>query len=177
MARTSVYVPDDLKARMDAVDDDVNWSALAVVAFEAKLAEIAERRENKTMDDVVQRYRASRLKAGSEDFAQGSEAGVSWARESAEWSEMDRLGRVGDPDRWLCEEAPGASFLFVIDPAMFDGQDPRRWFRRFPTALRDQIGMFWLEQAGSEEGPSTDFVRGFVAGAHGVFSEVRKRLA
>jgi hypothetical protein len=47
--RTTITVPADLKRRMDAVKEEVNWSALAASAFEAKLAEIAKKKEIKKM--------------------------------------------------------------------------------------------------------------------------------
>lgn len=37
MARISIYVPDDLKALMDAAGDTINWSEVARPAFEAAL--------------------------------------------------------------------------------------------------------------------------------------------
>lgn len=39
--RTTISIPADLRRRMCKVKEDVNWSALACVAFEAKLLEIA----------------------------------------------------------------------------------------------------------------------------------------
>jgi hypothetical protein len=47
--RTTITVPADLKLRMDAVKEEINWSALAASAFEAKLAEIAKKMEKKKM--------------------------------------------------------------------------------------------------------------------------------
>jgi predicted transcriptional regulator len=38
MARTSIYIPDELKSRMDKVSHIVNWSAIAQQAFEDLLA-------------------------------------------------------------------------------------------------------------------------------------------
>jgi hypothetical protein len=47
--RTTITVPAHLKQRMDAVKEEVNWSALAACAFEAKLAEFAKKKEKKKM--------------------------------------------------------------------------------------------------------------------------------
>ena len=47
-ARTTISVPSELKARMDAVDESVNWSAVACQAFELKLAEITKRKGRRT---------------------------------------------------------------------------------------------------------------------------------
>jgi hypothetical protein len=37
MAKLNVYVPDDLKRKMDAVKEPVNWSSLACSAFKGAL--------------------------------------------------------------------------------------------------------------------------------------------
>ena len=37
MARMSIYVPDDLKGRMDRLSDRVNWSGVAQAAFETEI--------------------------------------------------------------------------------------------------------------------------------------------
>ena len=58
--RTTISVPLELKKRMDKVKEDVNWSALACRAFEQKLAEVASKKENKTMNDVITRLRHRR---------------------------------------------------------------------------------------------------------------------
>ena len=40
MPKVTVYVPDDLKARMDAVGESVNWSGEAQKAFQCALAQL-----------------------------------------------------------------------------------------------------------------------------------------
>ena len=59
MAKMTIYVPDDLKRRMDEFDG-VNWSPLAYHAFESEVDRTHQSRgELKTMDDVITRLRAS----------------------------------------------------------------------------------------------------------------------
>ena len=89
--RTTISVPGDLKARMDRVKEPVNWSALACRAFEAKLAEIAARKENKTMIDVVERLRDSLRNQQGESFNEGYETGRKWAENTATAVQLDRL--------------------------------------------------------------------------------------
>ncbi len=43
MAKMTIYVPDELKGRMDEVEG-VNWSPLACQAFESKLAQVITKR-------------------------------------------------------------------------------------------------------------------------------------
>src|SRR5260370_8114024 len=73
--RTTITIPSDLKARMDAIGEEVNWSAVASRAFEARLAEIISKRGAKKMEDVVTRLRASKNKAQDEAKTRGIEAG------------------------------------------------------------------------------------------------------
>ena len=61
-ARTTISIPPDLKARMEAVDEPVNWSALACRAFEQKLAEIIKRKGSSNMNDVINRLGAKNAK-------------------------------------------------------------------------------------------------------------------
>jgi hypothetical protein len=49
--RTTITVPAELKARMNAVDEKVNWSAVASQAFEQKLDEIERYRSFVVTDD------------------------------------------------------------------------------------------------------------------------------
>src|SRR5262245_14260814 len=92
--RTTVSIPQDLKARMDAVSEPVNWSQVAVRAFEDKLAEIASRKKEKTMSDAIQRLRASKLKGDDRRYREGHEAGWAWARDVAEAEELRRLTKA-----------------------------------------------------------------------------------
>ena len=74
-ARTTITVPADLKARMEAIEEPVNWSALACQAFEHKLAEMIKQGGPKNMTDVVARLRASKDRLESEQYQAGQEPG------------------------------------------------------------------------------------------------------
>src|SRR5262245_47766624 len=91
--RTTISIPLDLKARMDAAGEQVNWSAVAARAFEEKLAELASRKSAKerTMADVVQRLRASKLKGQDRRYKAGHDAGERWAKNLASAEELERL--------------------------------------------------------------------------------------
>ena len=47
MARTTISLPDELKARMDSISERVNWSEVAADAFKARLTEIENTRDVK----------------------------------------------------------------------------------------------------------------------------------
>src|SRR6266850_6111139 len=90
MARISLYVPDDLKERMDASGDAINWSVVARPSLNAALAAY-ERRTGATMTTAVERLRASRLEAAQEDWAIAIENGRAWARDIASYRALERL--------------------------------------------------------------------------------------
>ena len=97
--RTTISVPTDLKARMDAAEDQVNWSAVAV-RFEEKLAEIASRKKVKNMDDAIQRPAPSQKRGNDSEHQPGFEAGRQWASAEAEALELEKL------EKWFpCTES------------------------------------------------------------------------
>lgn len=171
--RVTVTVPKDLKARMDAIDEAVNWSAVASRAFEQTLADIISRRGVKQVEDVINRLRASKQRLAAGMYRDGFEAGRSWAEQTAEADELERLADIGT-ERWAdmfgsadsnCAYGPGELFVFTVIPA-HDG---------------DRIGAsdFWSGIAGDEgEAVSNnpEFVRGFAEGAYALWREVEDKL-
>ena len=92
MPRIQLYIPDDLKARMDAVSDQVNWSPIARKAFEDELARIARRQEmSADLAGVVERLRTSKLGAAKDATEEGFVAGRAWAKGVAQYAELERL--------------------------------------------------------------------------------------
>src|SRR3954447_17485852 len=89
--RTSISVPPDLKARMDAVAEPVNWSAVACRAFESELAEIVKRKGVRDMKDVIQRLRASKRQSDDGLYHRRNDAGVERAKDKAEALHLERL--------------------------------------------------------------------------------------
>jgi len=84
--RTTISVPADLKGRMNKVKEDVNWSALACQAFQGKLAEIAAKKERKTMIVPIPGPAVADLLAACKTvFAHLPDSGLSgsWDHESA----------------------------------------------------------------------------------------------
>jgi hypothetical protein len=92
MARIAIYVPDQLKARMDACDDKVNWSSVAQPAFERALAmEEAKMMDLGDRQQAIARLKASRDDYAAEEMADGEAAGREWALKRADYSELVRL--------------------------------------------------------------------------------------
>jgi hypothetical protein len=159
---------------MAAVPEEVNWSAIACRAFEATLAEIAARKERKTMEDVIQRLRGSKQRAEDDQYREGEEAGRRWAENEAEADELARLES--------CRQAAGYDWdrlFYGSDAGVYD-VDEWLFFRIRPDCEgdRSEARHFWEVVLGKEahtaDNPS--FVQGFVEGALGLWAEVKNRL-
>jgi hypothetical protein len=61
VAKINLYIPGELKVRMDAVDN-INWSDVALPAFYSALATL-EHRRNPSMSAVIERLRASKAES------------------------------------------------------------------------------------------------------------------
>ncbi|MCP4286251.1 MAG: hypothetical protein GY792_17690 [Gammaproteobacteria bacterium] len=87
MARMSIYVSDELKARMDR--SGINWSACAQRAFELELQ--ATDTGDGTLEAAVERLRASKQKSEQSTRPEWVQAGREWAMQEAEYGELARL--------------------------------------------------------------------------------------
>src|SRR5258708_7816585 len=94
MPRVTLYVPDDLKARMDEAGEAINWSAVAQRAFREAVALNSLRKEPTDMNEVVERLRASKERVQEADEETGKAAGAQWARETAEFDELKRVAEL-----------------------------------------------------------------------------------
>lgn len=90
MARMSIYVPDELKCRMDAVDS-VNWSSVAQSAFERELRLHVKPLEEE-MEAIIERLKASKAAQTDDVIAAGAEAGKKWAMETASYLDLSWAG-------------------------------------------------------------------------------------
>src|SRR5947207_11274298 len=94
MARTTISLPDDLKAEMDKAAADANWSAIAADAFRSELNQIKARnaaRKGKPMQAAIERLKASKQKYEEEATGRGHGAGIKWARDEADYGELKSL--------------------------------------------------------------------------------------
>jgi hypothetical protein len=171
--RMNISLSQDLKRRMDQVEESVNWSALAARAFQGKLAELAAKKDQKTMDDVIQRLRESRLKLEEADYHAGKEVGCEWAKNDAEARELITL----DKTSIQCNDWPN---FFTTD-----GSDAFSAAERFVEAirgegdsLRDEADEFWTFVVGDDwqRVVTDDWARGFADGALELWDEVKGSL-
>lgn len=159
MPKINVYVSEDLRRRMDKAKD-VNWSRAASQAFEAELAEIAARKVRKNMDDIVTRLRVSKQECETQDEKRGRDAGERWARNMAEWDELERVVDFADKMSPY-EENPNVRQLYSV---ITDESDPENWDR---DSFVELCELWWHSQ-----NPTGEFLWGFCNGATTVYNAV-----
>lgn len=159
MARVTLYVPENLKARMDNVSEPVNWSAVAQEAFKEAVAVNLIQREPTNMEQVIERLRASKARADRTALQSGREHGKLWACETAEY---DELKRIAD---WTRME--GVVIPFNIS-ALKEVIDPSR--RKDKYAWHE----FW--QKHSDGDVNDAFAEGFIKSAAKIFQEIECHL-
>lgn len=159
MPRVTLYVPDDLKARMDETGEAVNWSAVAQRAFREAISTHHIRKDHSNMENVVERLRVSKERFEARQLEAGKEVGRKWAKTDAEYFELAAVARF-DPDAWN-DDIGRDTLEGLIDP---DGE-----------THSDEWAEFWETHYGRGT-PSDAFVRGFIEGAREVYDEIADRL-
>jgi predicted transcriptional regulator len=155
MARVSIYVPDDLKARMDRIGEAANWSEVVRPAI---LSEVANREHRKgaNMATVVERLRASKEKYLKEAEHYGLEAGRKWASDKAEYYELVQVANYWETSRW---DVDLDGLRLLIDPNE----------ELTTEEFYDVVGCKGFEE-------SNEFAEGFAHGAQEVFEEVADEI-
>jgi hypothetical protein len=156
MARVSIYVSDELKARMTAVGDAINWSDVARPAFEQAIANHNHRKVH-TMDTAIERLRASKKKAAMSDEDQGRSEGRAAASGLMEYDDLVRLSRIDT-----------SSYIGTLHEALYRALDPDN------DHNRAEFHEMWFTNEGADV--SDDFVRGFIEGAQEFFDEVKDQI-
>jgi len=174
--RTTISVPISLKARMDMVKESVNWSALACQAFEDKLAEIAARKENKAMIDVIERLRASLRDEQGALFNHGYKVGRKWAENNAAAAELIRLENfhkatnaksIREWERWFAAQGKHARWVDLVIVIQENEIHGARKAQEFWNIVLGE------STHGLNHG---DFLQGFAEGAIELWAEVQKAL-
>jgi hypothetical protein len=167
--RTTITVPAELKRRMDAADEDINWSALACEAFQAKLGEIAARKVAMTMDNdqAIERLRALQEQEADELFEEGEQAGIAWAKRTATPSELNRLCRFME----FC----GADWneLFWTDKIT-----STLLHEKIQPKSEERADIFWDNVLGDDAHKADEsmFLKGFAEGTAEWWETVRREL-
>jgi hypothetical protein len=123
MPSINLYVPDDLKARMDRAGDGVNWSSVAQAAFARELASHRTLEEPK-MTAVLERLKASKAELVDSVAAAGFVAGKAWAETAADYL---TLKRIGEYDWSGFDEDVAIEFERIarVDPETFWANHPK----------------------------------------------------
>lgn len=170
--RTTITLPPELKARMDSIDQPVNWSNVAAAAFEDQLANLASRKEDLTISEVVARLRASKRDTADKKYRWGYDAGVAWASKGASFTDLDKLdincGALKEPD-WVQFASSSENltvadhFLLRFDPINFDDElDRQSW---------------WTARTNDPDSMSDrSFVQGFAEGALSIWRQVKSQV-
>lgn len=157
MAKLNIYVPDDLKARMDEVGDKVNWSEVARPALRAAVANF-EHRKDKTMTTAIERLRASKAQSAQRDEMEGKEHGREWAESAAAYDDLVRVSEIA-------YNAPPEHI------------DPRYYITKALDPNQNLSPGEALEHLfGEHEGLSDKYLFAWVEGAREFFDEVRDQL-
>jgi hypothetical protein len=179
--RTTISIPFALKERMDAAGATVNWSAVAVRAFEEKLADIASMKEKTTVSDLVQKLRAAKARVADKEHVAGQEAAREFFRRSADnpkmatdlMEELTRLERFQD----RCGHDWGR--VFDEGSSAYSAAE-RLYFVLHPENDRDRRVStdFWEFVLGDDASMADDprFVQGFADGLLAAWDEVKDQL-
>lgn len=164
MARVTISISDNLRVRMDEVDDSVNWSNLAARAFETKLGEIATQKQAKSMSEVIQRLRASKLGVEDDSFKEGYTSGVNWAKDTAQYIELSYIAEIEVDPAWDEND-----LILYIENAI---AAEATWERYYLDCFWENVFSDGVETALKDSSK----LSGFIKGASSVFCEVRAHI-
>jgi hypothetical protein len=158
----NLYLPDSLKADMDAISE-VKWSQVAQVALR-NAVEIHRRKQVDITSAQLERLRAGRARAEDLSEADAVAAGKRWALENAEYEELKAVAELASqPDEvWRGEPDAYGWGRMLLDAIHGEGE----WTR---SDLED----FCSASVGSKY-PEAYQVRGFIEGAAEVFDKVEE---
>lgn len=157
MARVSIYVPDELKARMDEAGDSVNWSEVARPAFTAALAAF-NHRKGQNMESAIERLRASKELSEKQDQDIGKAEGRMVAKDLLDYDNLVALSKVNFDQ--VDEDNAYALLKGALDPN--NEESPR------------EFNEMYFTNDGAEV--SGAFALGFIEGAQEFFDEIKDKL-
>lgn len=166
MPKKSIYVTDDLAARMADFETE-NWSKVAAVCFEQRLAELMRQRNDDATKAAVQRLRASKMQQANEIQREGFEAGFQWAQQSADYGQLERLVNYQHMDT-LFDGSPTEAFSAgEILVAIIEGED---------SADRRSSDEFWTNLDAQGKQYDDAFVEGFIDGVSDLYEKVADEI-
>ncbi len=173
MARMSISIPDDTKARMKAVE--TNWSAVAQRAFESELKHLESVKEVNTMSDVIERLRASKLLKAENLEKDGRRNGVEWAKQRAEYDQLKRANEIDTERLYEADiDNPDAINRNWVAERILAHQDWELWTRQEKSEAMARL--FGVEEDMLEAVVTTQYIDGFIQGAADVWNEIWEQL-
>jgi hypothetical protein len=165
--RTTISLPAELRRRMRACGENVNWSAVAARAFKVEVARQNSQKRNVDIESVVARLRTTDNPSRSELFEAGRLQGEKWAQRQATAKQLRALHAKRREAR-AKSGADVENWLSVIDN------------KRPPVDVLSQIVGIEEKANRSSEAQvlmkSSEFVHGFAAGALHIWKQVARRL-
>jgi hypothetical protein len=153
MARVNIYVPDNLKARMDGAGETINWSEVVRPVIQSAIADF-EHRKDRNMSTAIARLRASKQEHVQSEQTFGKEAGRKWAEDRASYEDLVRLSS-SELDEW---ENPSD----LLDDAVNPSDD----------LTAEEV----IEFTHGETQATKEYVAAFIEGAKEFFAEVRDKI-
>ena len=149
MARVSIYVSDELKARMAETGDALNWSDIARPAFETAIAAF-NHRKGQNMQTAIERLRASKAAHYERLEGDAKAAGRDWASNRASYADLVTLSTL---DVGLSLDSVWPALKSAIDPGddlsndeaaqtLFGDDEPRsdQWLEAFVEGAQEFYG-------------------------------------
>ena len=153
MPRITVYVSDGLKARMDVLNDRINWSEAAQAAFERQIS-LATLPEDLDMNDVIERVRESKVEFELAQAGLGREHGREWAMKRAAYEDLKNI----------------SALEFINRAGSYAAQ-----FQRVYANGDDSVDDFWNDGT-SDYSPSDEYVEAYVEGVKDIWNEIADKI-
>ncbi len=173
MPKISIYVPDEMKVRMDAAESRANWSAHAQRAFSIELDHLEAITEIKSMTDVIERLRASKQKLAQASIADGRIAGREWAMQSAEYDELKRVAALNADLLLEIYQEPDIAARTIVIQAIVDDRDEARSILSRDSDTGD---LFSIDQDMVDATLTQEWLAGFVEGVQAVLVEIADKI-
>lgn len=154
MPKVTVYVSDELKARMDGFKG-AEWSAAAQKSFEKEIHIMESQMTASTIEDAVTRLRASKQLTMDTDVEQGKDCGTQWALKRATYGELKAVAAIDLDLDYEDDHLAG-----VVGRAIDYDYGPNE---------------FWQHETDDQK-PSNEFVIAFVEAAVAVLDQVDAKI-
>lgn len=173
MPKMSIYVPDEMKARIDEAGDRANWSGIAQRAFGIELNHLESIKEIGSMTDVIERLRASKEKYVEHSLEDGRESGRVWAMRVGEYGEIKRVAALNaDLLRKIYQEPDTAVLMIVTEAIVGDRGEARDILRR----ASDTAELFSLDEDMIGTTLTQEWLAAFVEGVQAVWDEIADQI-